>query len=80
MTDIFVAISDPKRREILELLAKEEQTLAQLAKTIKETPAATTTDPSEFSITISPESASFLTDELPTEIATICRSPPPVIS
>jgi DNA-binding transcriptional ArsR family regulator len=42
MSDIFVAISDPKRREILELLAKEEQTLAQLAKTIKETPASTT--------------------------------------
>jgi DNA-binding transcriptional ArsR family regulator len=42
MSDIFVAIADPKRREILEALAKEEQTLAQLAKTIKETPAATT--------------------------------------
>ena len=42
MSDIFVAIADPKRREILEVLAKEEQTLAQLAKTIKETPAATT--------------------------------------
>jgi DNA-binding transcriptional ArsR family regulator len=42
MTDIFVAISDPKRREILEVLAKEEQTIAQLAKAIKETPAATT--------------------------------------
>jgi DNA-binding transcriptional ArsR family regulator len=42
MTDIFVAISDPKRREILEVLAKDEQTIAQLAKAIKETPAATT--------------------------------------
>ena len=42
MSDIFLAIADPKRREILEALAKEEQTLAQLAKTIKETPAATT--------------------------------------
>jgi len=42
MTDIFVAISDPKRREILEVLAKDEQTVAQLAKAIKETPAATT--------------------------------------
>jgi DNA-binding transcriptional ArsR family regulator len=41
MTDIFVAISDPKRREILEVLAKDEQTIAQLAKAIKETPAAT---------------------------------------
>jgi DNA-binding transcriptional ArsR family regulator len=42
MTDIFVAISDPKRREILEVLAKDEQTIAQLAKAINETPAATT--------------------------------------
>jgi DNA-binding transcriptional ArsR family regulator len=42
MSDIFVAIADPKRREILEALAKEEQTIAQLAKTIGETPAATT--------------------------------------
>jgi len=42
MSDIFVAIADPKRREILEALAKEEQTIAQLAKTVKETPAATT--------------------------------------
>ena len=42
MSDIFLAIADPKRREILEALAKEEQTLAQLAKAIKETPAATT--------------------------------------
>lgn len=41
MSDIFLAIADPKRREILEALAKEEQTLAQLAKTVKETPAAT---------------------------------------
>jgi DNA-binding transcriptional ArsR family regulator len=42
MSDIFVAIADPKRREILEALAKEEQTIAQLAKTVKDTPAATT--------------------------------------
>lgn len=42
MSDIFVAIADPKRREILEALAKEEQTIAQLAKTIGETPSATT--------------------------------------
>jgi DNA-binding transcriptional ArsR family regulator len=42
MTDIFVAIADPKRREILEVLAKDEQTIAQLAKAINETPAATT--------------------------------------
>jgi DNA-binding transcriptional ArsR family regulator len=42
MSDIFVAIADPKRREILEALAREEQTIAQLAKTVKETPAATT--------------------------------------
>lgn len=41
MTDIFVAIADAKRRQILEALAKEEQTATQLAKTIKETPAAT---------------------------------------
>ena len=41
MSDIFVAIADPKRREILEALAKQEQTAAELAKTIKETPAAT---------------------------------------
>lgn len=42
MSDIFVAIADPKRREILETLAKEDQTIAQLAKTIGETPAAAT--------------------------------------
>lgn len=42
MSDIFVAIADPKRREILEALAKEDQTIAQLAKTIGETPVATT--------------------------------------
>ncbi len=42
MSDIFVAIADPKRRQILEALAKKEQTAAELAKTIKETPAATT--------------------------------------
>lgn len=42
MSDIFVAIADPKRREILEALAKQEQTAADLAKTIKETPASTT--------------------------------------
>ena len=41
MSDIFVAIADAKRREILEALAKQEQTAAELAKTIKETPAAT---------------------------------------
>ena len=41
MSDIFVAIADPKRREILEALAKQEQTAAELAKTVKETPAAT---------------------------------------
>ena len=41
MSDIFVAIADPKRREILEALAKQEQTAADLAKTVKETPAAT---------------------------------------
>jgi DNA-binding transcriptional ArsR family regulator len=41
MSDIFVAIADPKRRQILEALAKQEQTAADLAKTIKETPAAT---------------------------------------
>jgi DNA-binding transcriptional ArsR family regulator len=41
MSDIFVAIADAKRREILEALAKKEQTAAELAKTIKETPAAT---------------------------------------
>lgn len=42
MTDIFLAIADVKRREILESLAKQEQTIAQLAKVIKETPAVTT--------------------------------------
>lgn len=41
MSDIFVAIADAKRREILEALAKQEQTAAELAKTVKETPAAT---------------------------------------
>ena len=41
MSDIFGAIADAKRREILEALAKQEQTAAELAKTIKETPAAT---------------------------------------
>ena len=41
MSDIFVAIADAKRREILEALAKKEQTAAELAKTVKETPAAT---------------------------------------
>lgn len=42
MSDIFLAIADPKRREILEALAKQEQTAAELAKTVEETPAATT--------------------------------------
>ena len=41
MSDIFVAIADAKRREILEALAKKEQTAGELAKTVKETPAAT---------------------------------------
>ena len=41
MSDIFVAIADAKRREILEALAKEPQTAAQLAKLLGETPAAT---------------------------------------
>ena len=39
MTDIFVAISDPKRRDILESLAREDQTVAQLVKSTGETTA-----------------------------------------
>lgn len=41
MSDIFVAIADAKRREILEALAKEPQTAAALARLLGDTPAAT---------------------------------------
>ncbi|MEY4618558.1 MAG: Bacterial regulatory protein arsR family [Actinomycetota bacterium] len=37
MSDIFVAISDVKRREILESLAKADQTAAELVKSTGET-------------------------------------------
>jgi DNA-binding transcriptional ArsR family regulator len=40
MTDIFVAISDPKRREILELLARDNHTAAAIAKATGETLAS----------------------------------------
>lgn len=40
MSDIFVAISDPKRRELLEVLAKVDATAAELAKSNGETLAA----------------------------------------
>jgi len=40
MSDIFVAISDPKRRELLEVLAKADQTAAELAKSSGETLAS----------------------------------------
>lgn len=39
MSDIFVAIADEKRREILESLAREDQTVAQLVKSTGETTA-----------------------------------------
>jgi DNA-binding transcriptional ArsR family regulator len=39
MSDIYVAIADPKRREILEALAREDQTVAQLVKSTGETTA-----------------------------------------
>ena len=39
MSDIFVAISDAKRREILESLAREDKTVAQLVKATGETTA-----------------------------------------
>ena len=39
MSDIFVAISDAKRRELLESLAREDQTVAQLVKSTGETTA-----------------------------------------
>ena len=40
MSDIFVAISDPKRRAVVEALAKQDQTVAQLVKSTGETTAA----------------------------------------
>lgn len=40
MSDIFVAISDVKRRELLESLAKSDQTAAELVKSTGETLAA----------------------------------------
>lgn len=40
MSDIFVAISDAKRRAIVESLAREDQTVAQLVKSTGETTAA----------------------------------------
>lgn len=40
MSDIFVAISDPKRRELLEVLAKADSSAAELSKSTGETLAA----------------------------------------